>query len=340
MKERVLGFRNIVVYASTIFAVPILIRNGEYVRNLLNVWFIFGFILSVFSIFQGIFFQYLPEILQTYNGEIPATFHGTELIRVNGLLGNQIIFTGFIVMYLLLSYSFWKDTKKPKYLLYTLTALIASFLTYSRVVYIAVFIMLLMRSMLKISFGTGLKLLLYSMLLLGGIFLINWGLDNKLWSIFQSSFMFQRLSGEDITTQGSDEGHLFITLEAINAIVQNPLLGLGMGSQGESSGAGLGTNSIIPDGSWFQLLLELGVPVSIIFFVIQIVIFRVLIKNGKKSEKTFDKSLSIGIASYLIFVFFVGFVDSIFTYRITYILYWFFISLLLVKEREVKTNNT
>ncbi len=328
-KERILGFRNISVYSSLIFTVPILISSKKAIEYLLNIWFVFGFIISVFAIIQGLFFDFLPQSLQVLKEETAFSFYGTDLIRINGLMGNTIVFTGFCIMYFFLSFTFFHETRKKKYLLYGIVSVITIFLTYSRIAYIAPFILLFLQPILQISLKNIIKWCCYILIFFLVIYLINYSLDGYIVASIKETFIFSRLTGDDISTQGSDDDHLFITLAAISAIIQNPLTGVGLGSQGESSGAGLGSNAITTDGSWFQLFLELGIPLSILFLFLMFSILKLLISLSRNSTIPLVKGLSNGLIGYIIFVLPAGFLDSIFTYRITYILFWFFVGCII-----------
>lgn len=324
LAERILGYRNYIVYSTAFLLVPALTNSLIDVRKIVVIWINSCFIVCSFSIFQGLFFDSLPTILLTPKSDDLFTFYDSNLIRTNGLIGNPINFTGFAVLFFALSFNMFVYMRKKKYLVYAIVGLIALYFTYSRVAYLGVFMIVLITyfSNAKISLTRKIKQLLgtlFVIVVLGSIYY------DQLISGSSDVFIIQRLLGNEETTQSSNEDHLLDTYNAANAIGENLLLGVGFGTQGESAKG----ERIITDGSWFHFLLELGTPLSILLICFMIFNLKFVYSIFKRSEFGFIKSLCITFISFTCFLFIVSFVNSILIARVIYLQYWTLLGLII-----------
>ena len=326
--ERVLGFRNYAIYLSVVFLAPLYFRSHLRIERYIHFWITISFILCVFSIIQGIFFNYLPKILLTPKSDEIFSFYETNIVRVNGLIGNPINFSGFLLLFFALTSSSLIYTRKIKFLLFTLLCLIALYLTYSRISLIGALLILSVGVglyLLKIKYSK-IKLGIYLILALVGITIFS----NVFFSReFEKNIMVQRMLGNEETTKGSNLEHILEIEMAIKYIKDYPILGVGIGSQGES---GLG-QKIITDGAWYQIVLELGAPVAVCFFLI---IFYSLFHVYNLYIKSSDSFFLILTSSYITFSAFIilsGFINSLFLSKIIYIEYWLLLGIILGYNR-------
>jgi hypothetical protein len=119
-------------------------------------------------------------------------------------------------------------------------------------------------------------------------------------------------------TQGSTLGHLMTIQDAREAIAGHPFSGVGVGSQGNSVGP---ESAIITDGAWWILMLEFGVPLSILFVVLLVLM---LIPVGKHVLRRDSKqrALAIAVLAFHAYLFPASFINSAILGHVSFGLYW------------------
>ena len=253
-RDRVMGFRNNVIYPGIWIPLALLGRAVSF-RRVASIIFYGGLAACVLAIAQASFSDRMPELLLTLHGtDQHFGFYGTDIFRVTGLIGNPLVFSGFSSFMVLLGYMFlsFEARRRARFLIWL--PLIAMYYTYTRTSNVALLLtwgfawsiwtaIPLWRRFVRIVF----VLAFLAVMLFGGCF----GPE-----LFRQSFFFSRMSGTEVTSQGSTTDHIEAAAKGLAAWAQHPFCGIGLGSQGYSVKDHTGTFG--GDGAYLALLLETG----------------------------------------------------------------------------------
>jgi len=263
-RDRMMGFRNNVIYPGIWIPIALLGRSVSF-RRVAAIIFYGGLVSCVLAIIQAFFSADMPELLLTLHGrEQHFGLSGTDIFRVNGLIGNAIIFSGFSSFMVLIGYMFlgFESRRRARVLIWL--PLVAMYYTYTSTSNVALLLTLgfawsiwttipLWRRFVRIAF----VLAFLGVMLFGGCF----GPE-----LLRENFFFKRMSGTELTSQESTGDHIKSAVEGLVAWSKHPLCGLGFGSQGYSARDHTGTFG--SDGVYLALLLETGAVGFILAFAI------------------------------------------------------------------------
>jgi O-antigen ligase len=274
--------------------------------------------LSGFGIFQGIYSNSLSLIWFALRGDNPFNV-GEDQFRPTGLTGNPIIFSSILVFASALFFAQWLEKRKFKYLIALVCSLIANYLTYTRTSVALVIPVLALVWLFANRFRIKHKIILLVALVVaagGGQYLFSSGAD---------LIIIQRFQTSSTESLNSTLQHFQQIQDANNAILSSPWLGTGMGSQGNSVGP---DSVIITDGAWWILLLEFGIPLTIL---IALLIFRALIPIAKYvlDPGSQNRALAIATLSFHAYILPANFINSALLGHISYGLYWIVLGLSL-----------
>ena len=254
--ERIMGFRNNVVYPGIwilfAFGVPEL-----PIRKVLDFLWFSGIFVCLYALEQAIFFIDMPDIMLWLHGKAEVfEFHGWETIifRVNGLVGNPLVFAGFSAFVLIVGWVRLEWDRRWWNRVLLVVPAVAAYLTYTRSVLVALPVSI---GAAYLLFGSMSRLRRWSLVvcgILGIAFLVLGGRFGP--ACIRNQFIFQRMAGTEVTTRASNETRFQMMKGGVSAIRQHPWRGLGNGSQGYSVKDHTGTYG--GDGSLFALLLETG----------------------------------------------------------------------------------
>jgi len=269
------------------------------------------FSLCVFGIVQGVLGSSLPEKLFLLRGDAPFTV-AEDQWRPTGLTGNPIIFSSFLVFASALFFALWLERRSSRFLLALLCSFVANYLTYSRASLALVVPVLAGVWLLHHRFRRKQVLVaLFSVALIAGataLFLFN----------ASGLLIVQVLTDTREGTQGSTLTHLMTIQDAREVISGHPLSGVGVGSQGNSVGP---ENAVITDGAWWILMLEFGIPLSILFVFLLVLM---LIPVGKHVLRRDSKQRTLAIATlaFHAYLFPASFINSAILGHVSFGLYW------------------
>lgn len=320
--EKISGFRNYFVYISIFIFVSNLKKKESYIKlieNIINS----SYIILIFSIFQFILKNQLPDKLMRLKGEGIYTYENIDILRSNGLMGHPVIFGGFCIMMFILSVNLYIQYKNKKYLIFLVICILATFASSSRIAITGIFISFLLIIILNN------KNWLRNFLKIYCVIFIFISLLYTVYRLYPNFYIFNIFLAKDQYVQGSNMVHLQQVHSAIQYIKNNILFGVGLGSQGISAKH----QAIISDGTWFQNLLELGVPLFVIYLFLYIVCIRYVIVLIKKHNDKFIKVLGKTFIIISIYFMYSNFVNSSFLARICYIMYWMFFGILVGYSR-------
>ena len=269
------------------------------------------FCLCVFGIVQGVLGSSLPEKLFLLRGDAPFTV-GEDQWRPTGLTGNPITFASILTFASSLFFALWLEKRRLRFLFALLCSFVANYLTYSRASLALLVPLLAVVWLLHHRFRRRQVLVaLFSLVLIAAA---------AAFLLFNATdlLVVQILTNSSEGTQGSTLVHMMTIQDAREVIAGHPFSGVGVGSQGNSVGP---ENAIITDGAWWILMLEFGVPLSIVFVILLIL---VLIPVGKfvLRRDSKERTLAIAILAFHAYLFPACFINSAILGHISFGLYW------------------
>lgn len=251
------GIRNHFLYLFLWWVVYVLVDPQDlvYLYKKLVQWSLF---ISFYAIFQALFFRFLPEIFLNIKGVADFSIAGVTSYRCNGLVGDMLTFGGFAIITYLLTFSYIyifncnsnNKITKTNYIC-LIVPVVASLFTYSRasifgmVVTVFISFMYVERKFKK-------KIVVLVGIILCGVFVLLFTNTGK--------SVLERFTNSKINSS-SDDIRYSQYRDAISNIRDNFFLGIGMGTQ-------IGNRDrIVTDGYWLTCLLEMGVPLFLVYFV-------------------------------------------------------------------------
>ena len=285
------------------------------------------FCLCVFGIAQGVLGSSLPENLFQLRGEQPFAITEDQW-RPTGLAGNPIIFSSILVFASALFFALWLERRGSRFLVGLLCSFVANYLTYTRASLFLLIPVLVVVWLLHHRFRRRQVLVaLFSIVLIGvavALFLFN----------ASDLLIVQILTNTREGTQGSTLAHLMSIQDAREVISGHPLSGVGVGSQGNSVGP---ENVIITDGAWWILMLEFGIPLSIVFVVLLVLMLipvgRYVLRRDSK-----QRALSIATLAFHAYLFPASFINSAILGHVSFGLYWAVLGLSLAAAASNRTS--
>lgn len=287
------------------------VNSGRLRERLLKVLTVGLFGLSVFAIFQSIFADSLPLSLFALRGD-NAFGVGDNQLRPTGLTGNPIIFSSILVLAAALFAALWLEKRKFRFLIALFCSLVANYVTYTRTSVVLVIPVLILVWLLHHRFRIKHKiiaLMVVAVTVAGAQFLwVNGG----------DLILIQRLQSSNEESLVSTLGHFKQIQDAKDAIALHPLAGTGMGSEGDFVGS---TDMIITDGAWWALLLEFGVPLTILIGFMLLITLIPVSKYVLRADSK-KRALAIATLSFHAYILPANFINSALLGHISFGLYW------------------
>ncbi|MFD1753721.1 O-antigen ligase family protein [Rufibacter sediminis] len=328
IREKVLGLRNNLIYCFPMFYLPLLLQKENQVRKSLSLLLAIGLFLCLFGIFQFTFASRLPLSLLVLDGESAFKFYDQAITRPTALLGNTIIFASFTLLLFCLLFTKYLAQPKKTYLFYLALVLITNVLTYTR----ASLAGFLLCSIAILLLHYGRFTVEYLLKLVVGL-MVTLTLLLSIGYHYRDSFIIKRLTGREASTQYSNEGHFSMIENALLYLQDHPLAGSGVGSQGPGATA---ENVIIPDGYWFQLLLENGILLGLLYLAFYLLCFVYVLLVFQKTQSVFLKQLCLTFIGISVYYYAASFINSAFIGRVNFILYWVMFGLVMAQHLIIK----
>ena len=310
--ERILGVRNFFLYLLS--GITLISQKKWYSHLTIEYIYRISIFLCAFAISQYLFRNIFPKNLLSLPQDADAFFFtGTDIFRVNALVGNTIIFTGLAIWTFGMSVSRFIYRKSIiEFISLTLSSL-AVFLTYSRAAWaFMIFQSLFIYFMVNRKTLNGVVRSLF--VVLSMTFFISFYYINN-----SDSFVFKRLLSTESTTAGSTQVHGKQLRDAWSIVKDNPIFGVGVGSQGTSAQS---HNVIITDGWMPQVALELGLPIAVLLLSFIFLISHFAYKLYKSVTDWSMSSFCISFMSITLYYLSTGLINSAFVGKVTYIVYW------------------
>lgn len=267
--------------------------------------------LCIFGVLQGIFATSLPLSMFALRGD-NAFGVGEDQFRPTGLTGNPIIFSSILVFSSAFFASVWLERRHTKLLLALLVSLAANYLTYTRVSIVSVIPVLALVWLFHNRFRIKRKLFTLAAVILAVVAaqaLLAYG-DNLV--------IVQRLQSSGGESLESTLDHYRQIENASREILSHPWLGAGMGSQGDFVGP---DSVLITDGTWWILLLEFGIPLTLLIVILLLFALIPITKYVMRPESK-NRALAIATLSFHAYIIPANFINSALLGHISFGLYW------------------
>lgn len=328
----ILALSGLTVLKATLDANPVMQRVQEITIFFLGVWPCLFFVqidspkirerflkaisiglfgLSSFGVFQGVYSNSLPLSLFVLRGDNSFNV-GEDRFRPTGLTGNPIIFSSILVFASAYFLAQWLEKRRFRFLVAFFCSLAANYLTYTRASIALVVPVLILVWLFTIRFRIKHKLIVVAVVILaaaGGLYLFGSNVD---------LIIIQRFQTSSTESLNSTLDHFVQISNANAAIASSPWLGTGMGSQGNSVGP---DSVIITDGAWWILLLEFGIPLTILIVIVLLLALIPITKYVLRPESE-NRALAIATLSFHAYIVPASFINSAILGHISFGLYW------------------
>lgn len=311
IQSGLLSYRNDILYFIPVF----LFLSTKFVVDINKLYLVIvrsGTILCAYAIFQFIGRGWLPKQFLVPLGEVIFDLSGTDIIRVNGLIGNTIIFSGYVnLLFSLILAKLWYENKNKELYFELMVVIIANLFTFSRASNAGMFLIFIVQFILFIKFDVTLSKIKILVILLFVLILLL----TLSFPYLQDTILFERIfNSNSVWNVGSDNGHIADIIRALEAIIDNPILGVGAGTVGYSSTL---ENQIVQDGSFWIYLVEWGIFLNCLYWMLIFIILYTVYKNllFSKMKRLYTGHWGISGLSINIYLIMLSFVNSQYSAR-------------------------
>lgn len=331
MYNKILSFRDKIFYMLIFIFIQNFIFSIEDIRKIKKWLLRFSTIISIFGILQFLLRDHLSLNLLTPKSDALFSYYGTNIIRATGLVGNPIIFANFELLFYSIFLTRFLNRANVLNAIYLIITMLALIFTFSRASYLGAFIITLIIFLIYyykyISKSLKTYMLIFFMLIL---IILSILIFNK---YLLNSFIFKGLIlGNNLSVQGSNNGHLKLILTSLRIIKDNWLFGTGLGTQGRN----LQSQFFNTDGVWLSTIIEVGIPTFVVYLLFMLNSIILVFKAIKKISCL--KDVSIGFIVFGIYeILIANIVNSSYFGKIFYIMYWFIFGI-IVSEYKLKIN--
>ncbi len=284
-----------------------------------------GTLVCVFSIFQFLLYNHLPEKLLTYRGNsVEGVFEDGVMVffRVNGLLENTIVFGGFatVILTLLFTKLVVFSSKNMCTIIDVASLVIVCIslaMTFGRIAIIGAVACCCFAFFFALRCKWRYKWTIFaSVVLIGALSLV----------IFRDTTLVSRLIGTGGSAEVSNSAHMQMIKDALKIIPENFFFGVGMGTQGYNRGD---LPAIIHDGGWFSVSLDLGTPLALLLaaMMIAVIVYAAIAFVRIKTKRA--RFITVVTMTLSVYFLCAGFVNTSFTALSNYGLYWCLVGVMI-----------
>lgn len=263
VRMSILGARSYIAYMIMALAVNnIQLTEKDYI-SVMNTIESLGIASAIFGIIQFLFNSYMPDILLHMGSSSIAYVYGlgSLVFRANGLFENTIVYAG--ILNAILAFVIGRiicEEKSRRHLFAAIIVCAAIILTFSRVAILGALGIILFEILINNRKAMGSRLIKIVLI----VALILWIVP----TFFSNTVFYRNFIGLSSNTQMSNQVHSEAFDTAQEVLKDNWIFGVGMGTQGyESTGS---TVKVIRDGTWYTFALELGIPLTALYWGILI----------------------------------------------------------------------
>lgn len=323
IKMSILGARSYIAYMVMALGVSnIQLTKKEYI-SIMDTIENLGTASAAFGIIQFLFNSYMPDILLHMGSSSIAYVCGlgNPVFRANGLFENTIVYGGILdaLLTFIMARIIYEE-KKKKHLFDTMIVFSTIILTFSRVAIFGALSIILFEILINSREAIGSRLIKIVLI----IVLILWIVP----TFFSNTVFYRNFIGQSSNTQRSNQIHSEAFDTAQKVLEDNWICGVGMGTQGyESTGS---TVKVIRDGTWYTFALELGIPLTALYWVVLLMILSYIFKRIHEGNASIEqKSYMASSITAIVFFIISSFVNSSYIARENMALSWLFIAFAL-----------
>lgn len=327
-RERILGVRNNLIYCLPVLYIPLVLQKEKYIAKSIHFLLATGVVVCLYGIFQYTFAAHLPLSFLALKGEGTFSFYEQEITRPTALLGNTIIFASFTLLLFSLFFSKYISERKKRYLLFLAIILTVNVMTFTRATLVGFFL----SGGIILALYYGRFTLLYTIKLLS-VLVAFFSMTLLVGYQYKDTFLMRRLTGREMSTMSSDEGHFSMIDNSVAYLKEHYLAGSGIGSQGPS---GDPEKVIITDGYWFQLFLENGMPLGLLYLAFYLLCFFYALQAFLTTDNLLLKQLCLTFIAVSMYYAAASFINSAFIGRVNFILYWMLFGFIMAQRLFLK----
>ena len=323
IKMSILGARSYIAYMIMALGVSNIQLTEKENISIMDTIENLGTASAAFGIIQFLFNSYMPDILLHMGSSSIAYVYGLGnlVFRANGLFENTIVYGGILdaLLTFIMARIIYEE-KKKKHLFDAIIVFSTIILTFSRVAILGTLGIILFEILINSRKAIGSRLIKIVLI----IVMILWIVP----TYFSNTVFYKNLIGQSSNTQRSNQVHLEAFDTAQEVLEDNWICGVGMGTQGyESTGS---TVKVIRDGTWYTFALELGIPLTALYWVILLMILLYIFKRIYEGNASAEQKIYM-VSSITAIVFFIisSFMNSSYIARENMALSWLLIAFAL-----------
>lgn len=334
-----IAFRNHIGYAVVAVYAFTFVRRQVDVDQLVTLAMRLAVAIALFGIVQAQFPERLPPQFLAPVGEEAFGYYNTDIVRSNGLVGNTIVFATLLMLFYGLHLARWASKPNLWSGVATAVMLVAIMTTYSRVAIVG-------------AAGIGLAtvaLILWrrnaAAFLTFGVFggfmtlFVGWLLWPKIHGRVESTFIWRGLfGGTNASVRGSDAGHEEDIRIGRELFSENPLTGVGIGTQAQGSTFGSRGGHVITDGAIWARLAEGGLFLAIPYVALLLAVFVLAAKAWRAEHSNW---VAAGLLGFMTYEFTIAVTyNSAFFGKSVFLTFWMIVGLVAAQRRIASTAAT
>ena len=332
LAEQLTTVRSHALYAFIAIYIATAVRDRVELDRLLTIIMRLGVAFSIFGIAQYVLRAQLPAWLLASADTRVFSYFGTDITRSNGLMGNTIVYSAVLLLFL----SLWafKFAQQPTFrtALAAAIVVVALLTTFSRIAIVGA-VLIGVLAILKMLGRRGMKHLvpgLVATAVLGTIvFLALLSNPSTSQSISDSFIVKDLFGGQNASVQGSTAGHDAFTDFALQSFGSNPWTGVGIGSQ-SVQGA---TAVQITDGANLAVAVEGGLALFIPWMLL-IAAAVVATLSARRFTAEEYRFLAVGLFVFIVYQFgAASLVNSAIIGKTPFLLFWATFGILMALVR-------
>lgn len=250
--------RNVVLYSFVALYPAVRLRSRHAVRTIKRGVIYLCVPVAGLGILQSVAGARLPARFLAPRDAPVFGYFGTTIVRSNGLIGNSIVYSTFLLLMLALTLAVFLESRERRFLLIAALLVVGIFLTYSRIAFVGAFIVVAAVYLIDGAARRRAPARVVALTVVAAIAVVLIAVVDPARRYVQGSFVYQSLFlSQNASVQGSNQGHRLDVAIGIDRFHAHPWLGGGIGSTAQySSLAEFGAS--ITDGAFWARLAETG----------------------------------------------------------------------------------
>ncbi|UNK45811.1 O-antigen ligase family protein [Arthrobacter sulfonylureivorans] len=328
--DKVLDFRSQVLYIVAGVAIAMVLTNRGEQQRLMDLVLRFAVFISAVGICQFLFRDVLPGWLLYSRDTVLFRYHGTDITRSTGLLGNTIVYANVLLLLLALQLSRLACCFSWSRLASAAVVFLAILTTFSRMaiagaVVTAVCLMLpaLFRALPQLSVSNPAKTIaLTAVAPLVVLIAVLCVFTSRVWtrSIGESFLVRELFLMENASVRESTDTHNEFISIALDILAASPAVGAGLHSQSADS-INAESSPVILDGAIWQILGEGGLLLFTAYALLVLLCLATMFKSWRSGST--NDGAALGLLVFSLYEFgFASVYNSAFFGKPSFILFW------------------